>query len=321
MANKTTGNFIGVADDYSGTSGAWSITEARERLSSNVHRENWSISYDFDVDFLVIAGGGGGGNSGQNNYDVGGGGGAGGYLCSYGTDPSGGNTSTLTAITVTAAVSYTVTVGAGGSANANGSDSVFATQTATGGGRGAGDQAASSGGSGGGGGWEWARTNVASNAVTFNGEAGTTNQGTAGANYGGYAVSSNDFFCNVYGTQDYCYGTNSDYCGGGGGGAGSAAPAVTTDPVGGNGGDGLASSITGTSVTRAGGGGGEGHSTNNNTTVYNDGSGGNWIVSSGRWRSAKHCRTRWHGYLALSKHIYNHFQCSAINGNHSYCRY
>ena len=56
MANKTTANFIGVNDDYSGTSGAWSITEARERLLSSVHGENWGESGSFDLDFLVIGG-------------------------------------------------------------------------------------------------------------------------------------------------------------------------------------------------------------------------------------------------------------------------
>lgn len=284
MANKTTGNFIGVSDDYASTSGAWSITEARERRLSSTHATSWGVPTPFDMNFLVIAGGGGGGNVGQNNYDVGGGGGAGGYLNSYGTEPSGGNTTSLSGLNLRPNKNFTVTVGAGGASNANGANSVFSgldsssaafNHTATGGGRGAGDQAASSGGSGGGGGWQWSRTRPTSQASDFDGESGTANQGTDGADNGGALVMNDAALCGIFQSEFWCYSAASDYCGGGGGGAGAAAPAVTTDPNGGSGGNGLASSITGSSVTRAGGGGGEGH------TSGSDGSGGTGASAAG----------------------------------------
>ena len=288
MANKTTGNFIGIADDYAGTSGAWSITEARERgltLLSD-HGQYWSPPVEFIVEFLVIGGGGGGGNIGNINYDIGGGGGAGGYLNSFGTELSGGSTSSLSGVFAAPEENFTVTIGAGGASNANGSNSVFSgtdssstpfNHTAVGGGRGAGDQDASNGGSGGGGGWEYDGSPNwhTSNAIQFSNGAGTSNQGTAGAASAGAIVPVSAALCNSFPTgPTYCFGASSNTIGGGGGGAGSAPP-VPTGFDGGDGGDGLASSITGTSVTRAGGGGGEGFTPGpNGGTTGSNGTGG-----------------------------------------------
>ena len=252
MANKTTANFIGVNDGYSGTSGAWSITEARERLLSSVHGENWGESGSFDLDFLVIGGGGG---SGRNPYVAHGGGGAGGYLNSFGSELSGANSAGLAGKSVFANEDFTVTVGAGGAEGANGSNSVFSgtdafsnafTLTATGGGKGGDTQDAGNGGSGGGAGSDWQRTTTT--ATSSASGDGTANQGFDGADVSGNIIPFNLSLCNMSGSPVWC-DSNSTLAGGGGGGAGGAASGST-------GGAGLASSITGSSVTRAGGGAG-----------------------------------------------------------------
>lgn len=232
----------------------------------------------FDIDFLVIAGGGGGGDTTSSSapgnttiYHMGGGGGAGGYLNSFGTESSGGNSSTLATLNIPTDSNFTVTVGAGGAVNTNGSNSVFSgtdssssafSKTATGGGRGAGgtnNNSASTGGSGGGGGWVYSESYGNNHSLAqYDGQAGTSNQGTAGGDWGGTITPRNEFLCGVL-FNDYCFDSNSSFCAGGGGGAGSAGEDAETDGArhGGDGGDGLASSITGSSVTRAGGGGGE----------------------------------------------------------------
>jgi len=253
MANKTTANFIGVNDDYSGTSGAWSITEARERKLSSVHGENWGGGDSpFDLDFLVIGGGGG---SGRNPYVAHGGGGAGGYLNSFGSEASGANSTGLAGKSVLTNEDFTVTVGAGGAEGANGSNSVFSgtdasnnafTLTATGGGRGGDNQDAGNGGSGGGAGSNWQRTTTY--AVSRASGDGTANQGFDGADVSGSITVASATLCNTLGTAYWC-DSFSSLAGGGGGGAGGAASGHT-------GGAGLASSITGSSVTRAGGGAG-----------------------------------------------------------------
>jgi|TARA_Y100000033_G_scaffold31512_1_gene30105 hypothetical protein len=260
MANKTTANFIGVSDDYSGTSGAWSITEARERRASATHGENWGVSGAFDVNFLVIAGGGGSGSAtgatseGENNVAVGGGG-AGGYLNSFGSESSGGNTSGLAAKRCDPDTNFTVTVGAGGAVVTNGSNSVFSgtdanssafSLTAIGGGKGGGSAAAGNGGSGGGGGSNWLKQSTTATSVSPG--TGTTNQGTDGAAVSGAIIPRDTSLCNSTTNKFWC-DDGSTLAGGGGGGAGGA-------PSGSTGGAGLASSITGSSVTRAGGGGG-----------------------------------------------------------------
>lgn len=165
------------------------------------------------VNFLAIAGGGGGRH--RNN---GGGGGAGGYITSWNSELSGGNTPAVVGPLIGfVGQAMTITVGAGGAANANGSNSVVSDVVAIGGGMGG-----ASGGSGGGG----------SNSNSAPGNP-TANQGFIG-------------------------GRNGDSNGsGGGGGAGQAGADVSCSVcytmAGGNG---LASTITGTSVTRGGGGGG-----------------------------------------------------------------
>ena len=250
----------------------------------------------FDIDFLVIAGGGGGGDTTTATsgftpqFHIGGGGGAGGYLNSFGTDPSGGNSSTLATLNIPTGSNFTVTVGAGGAANTNGSNSVFSgtdssstafAKTAIGGGRGAGgtnNNSASTGGSGGGGGWVYAfslGTNYSS--AQYDGQAGTSNQGTAGGDPGGTITPRNETLCNIL-LNDWCYDFGNQ-CAGGGGGAGTAGEDAETDGSGhgGDGGDGLACSITGSSVTRAGGGAGEA----NNGAGYTNGSGGNGSTAAG----------------------------------------
>ena len=278
MANKTTANFIGVNDDYSGTSGAWSITEARERKLSSVHGENWGGDSPFDLDFLVIGGGGG---SGRNPYVAHGGGGAGGYLNSFGSEASGANSSGLAGKSVLKNEDFTVTVGAGGAVGANGSNSVFSgtdassnafTLTATGGGRGGDNQDAGNGGSGGGAGSTWQRT--ATTATSRASGDGTASQGFDGADVSGSIFPVNVALCDTFGVPTWC-DNNSTLAGGGGGGAGGAASGST-------GGAGLASSITGSSVTRAGGGAGRiNGSPGTNGTGRDQAGGGGFGVSSG----------------------------------------
>jgi len=277
MANKTTANFIGVSDAYSGTSGAWSITEARERILSSVHGENWG-RVAFNVDFLVIGGGGG---SGRSSYVAHGGGGAGGYLNSFGSESSGANSAGLAGKNVFANEDFTVTVGAGGAVGANGSNSVFSgtdksrnifTLTAIGGGRGGDAQDAGDGGSGGGAGNDWQRT--ATTATSSDSGNGTANQGSDGGDVSGVITPANANVCNIFGTANFCDNGNSTLAGGGGGGAGGAASSST-------GGAGLASSITGTSVTRAGGGAGLINGTAGTNGTGQDQAGGGGANSAG----------------------------------------
>ena len=85
--NSTTGTI----DYYNGTD--WFAT------SSN--------TFQFDAEYLVIAGGAGGGGPAGNSSGVGGGG-AGGYRNSYATETSGGNATTEDALTITKNSSITV---------------------------------------------------------------------------------------------------------------------------------------------------------------------------------------------------------------------
>ena len=202
------------------------------------------------------------------------------------------------------ASNFTVTVGAGGAINTNGSNSVFSgtdssssafSKTAIGGGRGAGgtnNSSASTGGSGGGGGWVYADslgTNYSS--ARYNGQAGTSNQGTAGGDEAGIIDPTNAFLCSLLFDPTYCIDTGtSTFCAGGGGGAGTAGQDAGTDSDGddgGDGGNGLASSITGSSVTRAGGGGGEANGSRPNSAVNGSGGTGSSAAGGGgNYRSA-----------------------------------
>ena len=184
-------------------------------------------TYNFDVEYLVIAGGGGAGSNA-------GGGGAGGYRSSVIGELSGGGNSAEPVINTATGNIYTVTVGSGGAGGASGGDnagsqgtsSFFHTVEAVGGGGGAalGAAAPTSGGSGGGAG-----------QGSGIGASGTINQGFKGGDSSA---------------------TGPNYPGGGGGGAGSAGTNSTNTTVAGNGGSGVYSGITGSSVGRAGGGGG-----------------------------------------------------------------
>ena len=127
-------------------------------MSSNTH--------EVTVSYLVIAGGGAGGG-----YSAGG---AGGYRSSYSTDVSGANSSTEStqSFTPDGSTTYTVTVGGGGSSGSNGSTSTFNNISSVGGGHGETPGTGNSGGSGAGGGSSW--------TSSYNGGAGTANQGMAG---------------------------------------------------------------------------------------------------------------------------------------------
>ena len=189
-----------------------------------------SVSSNFDVDFLVVAGGGG---MGRSDVYYGGGGGGGGFRTSISSDGNGGGASAETAFSVTPQTNYTLTVGAGGpEASANtyngspGSNSVFSTITSTGGGGGGrADNDGENGGSGGGAG------------------------GNDAANSGGAAVSP---------TQGYAGGNAASGTALGGGGGGGAGSTGTTATAGGAaGGAAKASTITGSSVYFSAGGGGK----------------------------------------------------------------
>lgn len=260
-------------------SGVWSLNEAFLAISA----ETWPGSAaPLDVDFLVIAGGGG--STAYSDYKMSGGGGAGGYLNSYGSEPSGGDTASLSTLPLDVATSYTLTVGAGGAAGQyNGANSIFSgtdrigasfNHTATGGGFGgteegtSSNRTGSSGGSGGGG----CHVTAGSSGTAYDGSAGTSNQGTSGGDAGGTVSGpANAYYCSIFSSPEWCLST-ATFGGGGGGGAG-AAGSDGSNSGGGNGGAGLASSITGGSVTRAGGGAGTGRTGSYGQNVTNGSAG------------------------------------------------
>jgi hypothetical protein len=231
---------------------------------------------EVSTDFLIIGGGGGGGV--QGNPSAMSGGGAGGYLNSYGSEASGGNSTSLSTLTLEIFTNYAVTIGAGGAINTNGSNTSLTgtdvngasvSLTAIGGGRGGGSSntnasigGGNDGGSGGGGG------DATPTGQWFPGVwdpgLGTSNQGFAGG--ASKSEPDNVRFCQLLGSAWCGFGICS---GGGGGGAGSVGTAADS---GGAGGSGLASSITGSSVTRAAGGSGRG-SNNPNSAAMPTGSG------------------------------------------------
>jgi len=179
-----------------------------------------AASFNYTIDYLVVAGGGGGGrNDGASTLWGCGGGGAGGYR-------------NFTSQTLTPGTVYTATIGSGGASTTKGNNSTFSTNSSTGGGQGALRTVGtgSAGGSAGGG------------SVAGNG--GTGNQG-------GYTPSEGNNGGNGF--------TSGDNNGGGGGGGAGAAGANGTPSVGGNGGVGVSNSITGSAVFYAGGGGGGGN--------------------------------------------------------------
>lgn len=206
---------------------------------------NISPSYNYSIQYLLIAGGGGGGRG------VAGGGGAGGY-----------KTNTLT---VSAGSSLTITVGGGGAGSTNtssngtsGSDSVFSSVTSTGGGGGGSRNSlnGSSGGSGGGGGY------------TGTGGSGTSGQGYAGGNafsdYGGGGGGSSSVGVNGSsgvagnggsGTASSITGSSVTRAGGGGGGS-NGGTAGTGQAGGGNGSTSSSTASNATANTGSGGGGG-----------------------------------------------------------------
>ena len=173
-------------------SGVWSLNEAFLAISG----ETWPGSgAPLNVDFLVIAGGGG--STAYSDYKMSGGGGAGGYLNSYGSEPSGGDTASLSTLPLDVATSYTLTVGGGGAAGQNnGANSVLSrtdrigssfNHTATGGGFGGTEEGTSSNktGSGGGSGGGGCHVTRGSSGTAYDGSDGTSNQGTSGGDAGG----------------------------------------------------------------------------------------------------------------------------------------
>ena len=183
----------------------------------------------FNVDYLVIAGGGSGGTG---NGTGGAGGGAGGYLNSYGSENSGGATSSRDTFSAFAGQTYKVAVGGGGaSVSGNTLQGNLGTNSNF-------DFIVSFGGGGGG------RTFVQGTGGGSGGGAGAQN--TAGK--GGIGLPIQGF------KGGDCTLASTPYPTGGGGGAGAVG--ANGSGASGNGGVGLASSITNTSVTRGGGGGG-----------------------------------------------------------------
>ena len=183
-----------------------------------------SVSYDSNVEYLVVSAGGGGGGG---SYTGGGGGGGGGGQVLTGITTLAGSSST------------TVTVGAGGAGGFSGNY-----WAGWGGGAGAGGSTSSLGSvviaSGGAGSWMGLADNISGSAWT-NGTGGTG--GASGSGYAG-------------GTKSTDTGGGA---GGGGGGAGGAGASAFGTGAGGVGGIGVSSRITGSLVTYgAGGTGGTG---------------------------------------------------------------
>lgn len=247
--------------------GTWGINESYNARLDDI----WPIHgvVLVNTDFLIIAGGGGGGAVGTpsgNDYpSAQSGGGAGGYLNSYGSESSGGNSASLSSLSLGSELLYSVTIGAGGAIATNGSNTSFSgtafndasiSLVAIGGGAG-GDYGATStgggsdGGSGGGGGHKLYTQSYSSSE--WSPGSGTSNQGFGGGTHYMTRDTSVQSFCDAFGGS---------WCrvqllrGGGGGGAGGVG--ATSTPGNGQGGAGLASSITGTSVMRAVGGSGRG---------------------------------------------------------------
>ena len=208
-----------------------------------------STSYDYNIDYLVVAGGAGGGN------DIGGGGGAGGYR-------------TASSFTISGGTTYTVTVGAGGAAVTNGSDSVFGSITSTGGGAGATlNGAGSAGGSGGGSGGR-SGSGGAGNTPSTSPSQGNNGGGPGsspssatdrgGGGGGASAVGAGGTASGIggAGTASSITGSSVTYAGGGGGGS------FVTGASGGAGGGGTGGNAGGAgsagTANRGGGGGGGG---------------------------------------------------------------
>ena len=241
VINQSTGTFTFDPSTNSSHAGNFKARlSASDGITHATRFVDFSLSFNPDITYLIVAGGGGGGTQ------SGGGGGAGGLLT---------GTTTLTAGTT-----YTVTVGAGGNGSGTGptaaqdggnsvlSGTGFTTLTAIGGGKGGiyNGGAGGTGGSGGGG--------AVNNGV---GGSGTSGQGNAGAAGGVDNGSATDF-------------------GGGGGGAGEAG---NTDGPG-HGGDGVQSSITGTATYYAGGGAGAHHPASQSPASGGQGGGGAGVNSS-----------------------------------------
>ena len=207
--------------------GGFTITfTASDGVNIDTSTSEFTLAWEFNMEYLIIGGGGGAGNNG------GGGGGAGGLLA--GTIEIDPNSTT-----------YNIVVGSGGAAATSGhgadvtagGNTIAFGLTAIGGGLGSsrdGGPNASVGGSGGGGGG-------ADSGSRINGAAGTAGQGFAGGVCANFEVSNT------------ASGVNN--AGGGGGGAGGAGTRGTYRQ-GGNGGVGVISNITGAAVQYAAGGGG-----------------------------------------------------------------
>lgn len=220
IVNNNDGTFTVTPSTDSANAGNFTIRfKANDGRKVVSKASNFTLAFDMDMEYLVVAGGGGGGGN------RGGGGGAGGLIYSGATTQPPGRV-------------YTITVGTGGnkgdgwftggSAGTNSEISAtgtagWTTVTAIGGG--VGPQYGGSGGAGGSGGG--ASKHTTSTASTYYAGTGTAGQGNDGGGVGGVG-------------------------GAGGGGAGG----VGGNSGGGAGGVGVSNSITGTAVYYAGGGGG-----------------------------------------------------------------
>ena len=198
--NQSTGTFTFDPSTNNSDAGSFKVRlSASDGVQTSTRFVNFTLSFNHEIDYLLIAGGGQGGSN------FGGGGGAGGVL--YGSTTLAADGST-----------YNFTIGAGGTGGSNqgadGADSTFNSLTAVGGGGGgyySAGTAGSAGGSGGGGG------SSESGGTQHAGGAGTSGQGNAGS----YGIGRNG------------------YLGGGGGGAGSAGGTLTANSTSGAGGDGI----------------------------------------------------------------------------------
>ena len=158
-----------------------------------------NATYEFTIDYLVVAGGGAGGGS-----FYGGGGGAGGY-----------QSLSTTAILIQP-VTYAIIIGAGGAINSSGTDSSISTSDT----------------------WNSVSTTSAGGGLGGSGNDAKigTNGGSGGG--GGRSTGVNGGGLGIVGQGNNGTGAGDSGAGGGGGGAGSVGT-YTTDNTGGNGGAGL----------------------------------------------------------------------------------
>ena len=167
----------------------FTITATDDEGETAVRDFSFTIVFEYQIDYLVVAGGGGSGDAGS--YYESGGGGGGGLRTSYGS-VSGGGASSESAITTSPNSIMSITVGAGGGRRSSGENSSIQIApsvniTSIGGGNGGSNINSTSlfAGDGGSGGGEAYFTSPGGSGTSGQGFAGGSGKTTSGPNNGG----------------------------------------------------------------------------------------------------------------------------------------